>query len=201
MSEETPQVPVQVTAPLAPVPPAPRQPTTLEKISLLSNLASACEDPDVVKILTERASGKRLYEIFVAAVSTEIETIMNGPVQAPQALQNANASAQQLSNILQRLAQVFSAVEHGPGLGVLRMFVQQMGQRLPPIPRDQLPEQPPEQTPRQPEQPRAPAPAAPRVHPSDQPRYVSSDGPVPPQNNGPVEPTRQREGRRGIGTW
>lgn len=167
-----PQVPIVNTIELrgqqvipAPTPVVPEM-STLEKIGLLGSFANACKDNDIVDILINRPNGERLYEVFVNAVSHEIETIMNGTqAAAPKAMQDANVSAAYLANSLARFVQVFNAIEQGPGLNLFRMFVEQLGARLPPIPSPQQQQQPapPPQyatvpAPQQPQQPQQPVP-------------------------------------------
>lgn len=104
------------------------QMNTIERITLLADLANAAQDTEIVNLLKSRKNGERLYTLFVQAVSEEIESIMNpGQAQTPKVMQDAQQVANQIYQIIQRIGGTMSAIEQGPGLAVLQMMVQNLG--------------------------------------------------------------------------
>lgn len=110
----------------------PKPLNTIERINLLADLANAAQDDEIVKLLKSRKNGERLYDLFVKAVSEEIEGIMNpGQVEAPRILNDAQNIAGQIYQMTQRVGGIIAAIEQGPGLAVLQMLIHRLGGQAP----------------------------------------------------------------------
>jgi len=161
--------------------------STLEKINLLSDYANACRNENVLGAFKKLPNGERLLDIFVKAVSVEIETLMS-PQQAQlptQTLASATDYAQQTYVMLQRMGALMSALERGPGMLTLRTFIQKLGGGA-------IPEQPqqPEVEFMEIQHQQQPQPQQPQQRPPQ--RFV---------DNGGQSPEPQGRGRGGLGSW
>lgn len=146
------QKPEAQPQPAAPTPVIPKALSTLERISILSDLANAARDEEIVRVLKTRPNGERLYDLFVKALSDEIEGIMNpAQVKAPQAMNNLEQVAQQSYQLVHHIGGILASIEQGPALMALRMLIQQFnGGQAPTMPQVPQPQYQP--------QPAAPAP-------------------------------------------
>ena len=106
----------------------------IELITVLSDLANAVRDPEVEKALLARPNGARLYELFAAAVSNEIERLMSPEKAVPKVIRNAAEAAGQILDRMNHLGYIFAAIEQGPGMQFLRLFLQTLGTQLPELP-------------------------------------------------------------------
>lgn len=113
----------------------PKAMSVLDKISMLSDLANAARDDEIVRLMKSKPNGEKLYGLFVKAVSDEIEVLMNGAsVTVPKSIASAGQMAEQVFQICNRLGQLMGAIEQGPTIQVLQMFLQNLGggRQMPP---------------------------------------------------------------------
>jgi hypothetical protein len=108
--------------------------TTLQKIQLLANLANGVQDGSVKELILALPSGELLYHLFVAAVSREIENMMDK--QAPsKEIMDALSVAQNLKQTLSHLYGMVAEINRSQVLGVLSLLNQNLGGNpLPPAP-------------------------------------------------------------------
>lgn len=122
---------------------------TLERIQLLANLANGVQNETVKKTVTALPSGDRLYEIFINAVSQEIESLMNPSRTAPKEIMDAVTAAQNLRTIISHMYNAVAEMNRSQLIAVLSIMNQNLGGKsMPPLPNDRS--QPQEQGPVEP---------------------------------------------------
>lgn len=120
--------------------PAPRELSMIEKAKLISDLASAFQDPEIIQVLEKRNNGKRIRELFEGALNEEMALVMSGeadkkmpPVE--QLHQRVEAMAGAMSNFHQMISSFISS----PLVQVLDMMNRNLGgaQNNQPMPQPQ----------------------------------------------------------------
>lgn len=112
--------------------------TTLERIQSLANFANGVQDEGVKKAILALPCGERLYDIFVSAVSKEIEDMMNPSKAAPKEMMDAVSAAKGLKDMLGHLYGVVAELNRAQLLAVLNMLNQNLGGRaIPQAPQQQ----------------------------------------------------------------
>lgn len=115
----------------------PRPMSTLERITLLSDLANAVQDVDIAAAMSKRPNGTKLHALFVEAISAEIERMMNPAQPIPKAMASASEMAGQIFTSLNRIGALLGAIEGGLTIGTLRALVQSLDGHPPPQLRQQ----------------------------------------------------------------
>jgi len=109
--------------------------SSLEKIQILANLANGVQNEDVKKAILALPSGERLYQIFVAATSHEIDMIMNPAASTPPVLQETAVLATNLRNMIAHMYQAMSDMNKSQLMMVLGVMNQKLGGAAPaPLP-------------------------------------------------------------------
>lgn len=115
---------------------------TLERIQLLANLANGVQNDVVKKTVTALPSGERLYEIFINAVSQEIEGLMNPSRTAPKEIMDAVTAAQNLRTMISHMYNAVSEMNRSQLIAVLSIMNQNLGGKsMPPMPSERQQEQ------------------------------------------------------------
>jgi len=139
------------------VAPAPKELTMIEKAKLISDLASAFQDPEIITVLEKRNNGKRIRELFEGALNDEMASVMSGEADkkmppVAQLHQRVEAMANAMSNFHQMISGFLSS----PLVQVLDMMNRNLGgaQNNQPMPQPQpYPQGQPQQVaPQQPQQ-------------------------------------------------
>src|SRR5690606_10573892 len=98
-----------------------------KKISMLSSLAQACEDADLVKVFSKMKHGDELYEIFVKAVHQEIEGVISGKEQeAVKQMASVRDMASGVYDMVQTMYNMMAATSNSPIMKVLAIVHDRM---------------------------------------------------------------------------
>lgn len=100
----------------------------IEKVKLMSDLANACQNTQVVAEIMKLPSGDRIFKIFVEAVDRELQDIMNGKKEdVPKEVINTVNMARQLQGTLTAFQTMVSGFMGTPLVQVLNMMNQNLG--------------------------------------------------------------------------
>ena len=111
---------------------------TLARIQLLSSLAGGVQNESVKTSILSLPYGQKLYDIFLGAVSQEIENLMNPQKAAPKDLMDAIGAAQSLKSIITHMYTAVAEMNRSQLIAVLSIMNQNLGGRqMPPMPQDQ----------------------------------------------------------------
>jgi hypothetical protein len=124
---------------IAEVPPV-KELSMIEKAKLISDLASAFQDPEIITVLEKRNNGKRIRELFEGALNDEMASVMSGEADkkmppVAQLHQRVEAMANAMSNFHQMISSFLSS----PLVQVLDMMNRNLGgsQNNQPMPQPQ----------------------------------------------------------------
>jgi len=131
--------PIGVPVTVAPSIPEPsKEQVTLARIQLLSSLAGGVQNEAVKNTILALPCGQKLYDIFLSAVSQEIENLMNPQKTAPKEMMDAIGAAQNLKSLLVHMYNAVSEMNRSQLLAVLNIMNQNLGGRtMPPMPQQQ----------------------------------------------------------------
>jgi len=100
----------------------------IEKVKLMSDLANACQNTQVVEEIMKLQNGDRIFKIFVEAVDRELQDIMNGKKEdVPKEVINTVNMARQLQGTLTAFQTMVSGFMGTPLVQVLNMMNQNLG--------------------------------------------------------------------------
>jgi len=133
------QSPTGAVVAVEPMEPEPsKEQKTLERIQLLSSLAGGVQNVDVKSTILALPCGQKLYDIFLSAVSQEIENLMNPQKAAPKEMMDAIGAAQNLKSLLVHMYNALSEMNRSQLIAVLSIMNQNLGGRaMPALPQDQ----------------------------------------------------------------
>lgn len=124
--------------PVTTVPEVSKEQKTLERIQLLSSLAGGVQNESVKSTILALPCGQKLYDIFLSAVSQEIENLMNPQKAAPKEMMDAIGAAQNLKSLLVHMYNALSEMNRSQLIAVLSIMNQNLGGRsMPALPQDQ----------------------------------------------------------------
>ena len=138
----------------------PKEMSTLERIQLLGNLANSVQNEAIKSAFVSIPAGDQLYDIFVTAVSKEIESMMSPSKAAPKELVDTLTVANHLKNQISYMYQAMAELSRTQLIGVLNVLNTSLGGRpLPANPQNDAPMSQEvannqQQAPRQQQQPR-----------------------------------------------
>ena len=102
--------------------------TSLKKIQMLSNLASACENPKLIEAFESLKNGDELYTIFVEAVNSKIELLMNNEMQkATKSMADVQAAASVILNQIGHMHQIMTALHNATLIKALGLLNKNLG--------------------------------------------------------------------------
>ena len=102
----------------------------LAKVKLLGDLANACSNPEVVRVLTTLPNGHKIYELFVATIDKELNRIIGGGEKkddAPQHLQDTAGTARYLQQVMEQFKQLMVGFMQTPLVKVLATMNKNLG--------------------------------------------------------------------------
>lgn len=110
------------------VKPAEKELGLIEKVKLMSDLTGACQNKEVIHLLSGLPGGARIYELFVEAIEREVSLIMNGKSEsAPKELNTALDVAKQLQTTLSNFRDTIVGFHNTALVEVLNMMNKNLG--------------------------------------------------------------------------
>jgi hypothetical protein len=98
-----------------------------KQISMLNSLATACEDETLVSAFNNLKNGERLYEIFIKAVHSEIQDVVNGKERkAAEKLKSAESLANSVYDTAGLTFSMLQAIGRSPVMQVLAIVHDKM---------------------------------------------------------------------------
>lgn len=173
-------------------PPPPQEPSTMEKLALLSDLAKLIANPDFINFVTSQPSGEFAYNIFKRAAEDMVEKTVSGQQSITQEDSNQAVSllgvSRETVQVMNDFKNLIVSFINTPLVGTLEMLNNSLVGAQDPYARQSyydtqhdphpVPQPPPRQPPPQPQRPQ---------HPPQRQQY--------PQNPPPTQRQQQPPGR------
>jgi hypothetical protein len=112
--------------------PKPVELSMLEKAKLISDLASAFQDKEIIALFMSRNNGAKIKELYESAINNEMAAIMSGEATKkipPVTLLHNQVEA--MANAMSNFHQVITSFMNSPLVQVLGMMNQNLGGEAP----------------------------------------------------------------------
>jgi len=105
----------------------PKEMTTIEKVQLMSSLASIATDSDIKESLTSRVNGDIVYDIFIEAVEKRLNAIMDGKEGIPEQVTSILSATGRIDTTLQEFQRMIMGFMDTPLVEVLNLMNRNLG--------------------------------------------------------------------------
>jgi len=124
---KTPEVIPEVAVTPEPEVIAKKEMTTIEKVQLMSSLASIATDETLATDLKSRHNGDIVYQVFIEAVEKKLKLIMDGQEEMPQQVTSLLSATGRIDVTLSEMQRMIMGFMETPLVQILSMMNQNLG--------------------------------------------------------------------------
>jgi hypothetical protein len=102
----------------------------IDKVKMMNDLASACQNKEVIALLKSLPNGDKVYSTFKKAIEKDLNEIMNGKEDSlPNEVNSLIGAMRELTYNADRLRTFFISIMQSPLISVFNGLLQRLGEK------------------------------------------------------------------------